>query len=659
VVELQHHRACSDSSEIFTKSFETPTESRTSPDEKSQQLDHSPRCSEESVGGAAFGSSATSSYPIIDHEERHCHKLTLNVVRNSTSKDTPTSDIRDVVRASFDHSRNPAELTNKPRLSVDGPSHSHPHVKNLPRSSSVDGRDNNRLRLSMDQNSSTARQVDLPRSSSVGGRGASRMLADWKDGLRSSSGSPRLTSKEKEILRQNAEVGKSQNSGEGRDATRLTVELKEGPRLSVDRRAADARATSPRMVPATDFKHSLRAPDIKDSLRAADVKDSLRGADVKDSLRATDFKESLRGADIKDSLRGAEIKESRRAADIKEFLRGSQRVAREEHRYSVDGTRDAPRASTAPRLSVDGREYSANSGSGGEALARQSSGRGDAEGETRRKASNVVARLMGLDELPRAKEADPLHEFLHSISPPPPPDENEYAHRPSDQDGLRHWQKRVGVDPDPITHHQFPSSTHHEFTTPTKLQQCEQQQPTALKLEPVKTQADQVQRKSPQGRRSLWHIFEAMQLKALLNGSSKKKQAEALRVHNLKITEERLECEEVKQRSQSLPPRLHSPASKDPEYLHDTPRVSSLNREIAHSIAMPEHKQRDHFEPDHEVVVVVKPIITRSVSYKAQTSAPPLPAATSPPSEALPNRYVNVAVVWRRWFLVGAIFFVF
>ncbi|KAG0596789.1 hypothetical protein M758_UG285200 [Ceratodon purpureus] len=640
--------------------------------------------SSESVGGFAFycndpalrdsciRNSATSSYPMTTsfdhHNAEHCHTK-LNVVvpasasANSITKDAPTSsDIRNIVRASFDRDHQQrtraAGLTTSarenPRLSEDG-SHTHqPYRKNLLRSSSVD-HERDRLRLSVDTGSTPRHSpADLPRSSSVGGRSAARMLADWKDGLRSSNGSPQLTSKEKAILKQNtkhlrnpAELSsrKYQISGEGRDATRLTVELKEGPRLSfsVDDRRGVVKVNTPR--PISRFRESC---------------DLMPSSNLKDS----------------------------RAADIEEFLRGSQKVGREGHRYSVDGTRDVPRACTAPRLSVDGREYSVKEGSvdahvprrlkleqvgvkeemGRDEFVRQSSGRGNVEDEgMRRKPSNVVARLMGLNELPslkekplmvkvgrRMNETDLLQEFLQlggSISPPPPPsppDDYDYAHRSSNREVLQHWQQRVGRYEEDSRHYHF-SSTHWEFITPTKVQQFEEltlkrvsskdcvmhvEQPAEEDIR-LKQKVNQphVPRKSPQGRRSLWHIFEAMQLKGLLNGLSKKKQAEALRLHNLKLIEEK-ECEELKKRSQSLPPQLSSSVSKHHSGLdfQDTPRVLSLplNRESASSRALAEHKtgsgleqhrQATESEGHEESRVMVKPTITRSMSYKSQAAA--------------------------------------
>lgn len=682
--EQPHHRPVySDSSEIFTKSFETPTESRTSPDEKSNQ---SPMYSEESVvGGLAsyfndnppLGSSvsaATSRYASFEHHHDDRSELVckqLNVVvpaRANFGNQQSSTDIRDIVRASFE--RDPRK--EKPQLQllpVDAAAAAAPQNL-LPRSSSVDGKD----RSSVPRSSSS----DLPRSSSVGGRGASRMLADWKDGLRTS---PRLTSKERDALRNNNNKQKPNSGCDARDVTRLTVELKEGPRLSVsvdDRRASvDGKVASPR--PISRFRD---APTCEQQLP---FKESLHRApdDIKEFKKSMQ-KSLLRPDDIKEFK-----KESLRADEIKEFLRGESKklVGRHEgHRFSVDGTRDAPRACVAPRLSVDGRDVgnettalvarklkldSKESNLDRGSFCRQSSGR---------KASNVVARLMGLDELP-AKDTTPLlpppgrlsklydpeflhPEFLHSefvhpeFSPPPPPsppDDYDYAHH--DHEAF-HRQRLRRSETESNVHEHFSSHHHQQFlkqelhcqTTPqpysvdiTPSEDVHAVKPSAPEEESylcksvdalhLEGKADQPRlvRKSPQGRRSLWHIFEAMQLKGLLHGSSRKKHAEAVRLHNLNMIEEK-ECQEVKERrSQSLPPRLSS-VSKDLQY-HDTPRVLTVSMSHGNA-AFPRalELQANGAEAGEESCVVVKPIITRSMSYKAQ-------AATVAPSQ--PSGVVN------------------
>ncbi|XP_024376757.1 uncharacterized protein [Physcomitrium patens] len=689
-----HHRAYSDSSEIFTKSFETPTESRTSPDEKSQ-LDNSPMHSEESVEGHAFYcndpirestlNSASSKNPNRDRV-LECKRLTVATsTRANFEPKADGSDIRDVVRASFNWDQRAREdlasSRDKPRLSVDerhNQSHSHGFLKSLPRSSSVDGID--RLRLSVDGRLDTGgarqKQADLPRSTSVGGRGAARMITDWKDGLRNSGGSPRLNVKEKDLLKQQSSeqlpripISKHQNAGEGRDAIRLTVELKEGPRLSV---SGDDRRTS------VDGKVSVSPRLIGRSRGTCDL--SLARPDFKDSLHAT---------------------------EAKELLRTPQKGGpKEGHRFSVDGTRDASRACIVPRLSVDGRDL-ANTGmlvprklkldkldrtELKESIEitqfyRQSSGRESSDAGKRPKASNVIARLMGLDELPSSKElplgvkraversctneADLLfQEFLkcHPLqggSPPPPPsppDDYDYAHRSSDHEDYhsRHWKENASCHPDfrqvedpyslrqahfstpkvQFSEPKIPNAAHQPIISPAKNESSVVRSAVVVKQSVEdsyisKSKSDELDpkeqcqvRKSPQGRRSLWHIFEAMQLKGVFYSSSRRKNAEALRVQSLKMTEE-AEYHETRARSQSLPPRCSARMDLDHQ---DPPKVSLAT---ANPRGVEQKDSEFHqgqkacaLEADEVSPEVVKPIITRSASYKSQAQS--LAAPTEP-----------------------------
>lgn len=684
-----HHRAYSDSSEVFTKSCETRTESRTSPDEKSQ-VDNSPMYSEGSVGGLAFYfndqalestvNSATSNYPNYDLTTE-CKKLNVMIPSRADSEPKANgSNIRDIVRASLNRDnrarRGLVSSRELPRLSVDE-RYSQGCVKNLPRSSSVDGKDRMRLSVDgrLDPGGARPKPADLPRSSSVGGLGTVRVLADWKDGLRSSGGSPRLTVKEKDSLKhQNSEVlprnSVSNTATDGRDATRLTVELKEGPRLSLsgdDRRASGNGKVLVSPRPIRRCRETSDLPSI-----------------------TPDFKDSIR------------------AAEIKEFLRAPQKIgSKEGHRFSVDGTRDAPRACTAPRLSVDGRD-SANSSTlvlrklklgeldrseledtnENAQFNRQSSGRRNLDGGTRPKASNVVARLMGLDELPRAKElpvgvkdasrrsakteTDLLaNKFsrchpLNGGSPPPPPspsDDYDYAHHSSDHEHFQgHSRSKAaaghhGLRPveDPYSQRQPPlSNSKHQYfeqespnvqlqiiTTPLNMRTSEDhaaldsRQSVETDKYDSKPRDDELDlkeprqvRKSPQGRRSLWHIFEAMQLKGVFHTSSRRKNAEALKLQSLEVTGEK-ECQVTRARSQCVPPVLS--ASNYLDY-QDTPRASLVST----TPRPPEQKRSIHgqgqkagvSEADEESPVVVKPIITRAVSYKSQ--APPLAAPYQP-----------------------------
>ena len=450
----EHQRAYSDcNSENFTKSFEAPTESRTSVDQKSQ-LDQSSTYSEESAPGLqlyyneppreiTLAAKEPLRLPEIGRREYYePAAVSPRASIKDPSKAIPDS-IRDIVRASFQREKSRDPIKEKPRASVDG-YQSHSYLKNLPRSSSVDGRVASRP--SLDGREEVARQAaDLPRSCSVDGRGGY-----LKDGFWSSSGSPRVT-REKDLTKPSIEsrelprlsVARNlRDSIEERVVTRLTVELKEGPRLSVskdDRRAVTGRRDS----------SSLLGPYT----RYAETRDQ--------STTAFDFRDSLRAADLKDSLRAV------------------QKV-RDGPRFSVDGTRDAPRASIAPRLSVDGRDSaqcalprrfhrdavrsSNHSRDSNEYCFPQQRPEQDVakgvECEARRRVPNVVARLMGLEELPsfdqsqllppkpleaklRSDEASLYQQHLQGNpqegSPPPPPpcqlNDYNYDHRRSDVSG--------------------------------------------------------------------------------------------------------------------------------------------------------------------------------------------------------------------------------
>lgn len=719
-----HHRECSDSSEIFSKSLETPTESRTSPDQKSPHEDQSPMYSEESVSGLAFyynepvreattTASAANPFEHSDLVKREYNnkpnavlpRVAPEAARVANNKEPlqSSSDIRDIVRASF-HRERPREITvkEKPRTSVDG-NQCHGYLKNLPRSSSVDGKD--RLRLSVDGRETAPKQpADLPRSSSVDGRGSSRMMADWKDVLRHSSGSPRMTSKEKDLLKSSTA---GRNSSEGRsDATRLTVELKEGPRLSVsvdDRRSFTEGRASPRPV--------------RSNSRCADQSSDM-------PVQPFDFKESLRAADFKDTLR-------------------SSQKGREGPRFSVDGTRDIPRAPIAPRLSVDGRD-SAHSCAvprrlklDGRDASRRENRQGihkksdyfidnDTEGDVHRKAPNVVARLMGLEELPnsakgrhhlpprnpetRTRETNLLQGFLqydpHKGSPPPPPplDDYNYMHSRNyetydygciDHEALhsrsrpasgRHGEREAGqlVEDYPSQHrpehhaqlrtplspghHQnverahSASTRHHQEadqSLPKELiGQPPKQQPSGIHvlLDAAKEQSNEVAgslpdtlcdqnldqkvtlRSKQHGRKTLWQILEAMQLKGLLHGS-RRKQSEAAKLQNIKAVEEKQQVHVKQEPAQTSLPRLTLAAPKQHDYAgpndQDTPRASIpsiikgdskshednvdiINR-VKAKLLQSEAVKSANFENEEASIVLIKPILTRS-SSKSQTS---------------------------------------
>ncbi|CAM6044127.1 unnamed protein product [Sphagnum compactum] len=79
---------------------------------------------------------------------------------------------------------------------------------------------------------------------------------------------------------------------------------------------------------------------------------------------------------------------------------------RERHRYSVDGTRDPPQVSTcAPRLSADGRDVTQRQKAESQAKTSEGMQRG----------LSVVARLMGLEEIP---SPSPSVQNVQHIKPP-------------------------------------------------------------------------------------------------------------------------------------------------------------------------------------------------------------------------------------------------
>jgi hypothetical protein len=408
---------------------------------------------------------------------QHCNSKDVQKLPSSL-------DIRDVVRASF-HRERPRDSSGKekPRASVDlgyGSSRTTTNVqsKSLPRSSSVNGRVDG-FRMSVDGReellwSSSASAVDHARS--TGGRGSRMLVGDWKNGLQNSSTvestPPQMSAalREKDNFQSSSKVcvdgGRelprisvdrncftkcsSCPAIDGKDhaaaATRLTVELKEDPRLSVskDERQGgvfvDARDhhqyySSPRLLlpglnatttttTTVRYPHESKDPSTTTTTTAA----------------AFDFRESLRAADFKDLLRASQK------------VRGNTTDA---PRFSVDGTRDPPHVHLSPRLSVDGRDSPracripprlkldgrdatrahgklssrSDGGGGGGAFLQLKKENNAAErdhqgqGEARRRIPNVVARLMGLEELPSSDPGSQAHPAkvadYHTLVNPP------------------------------------------------------------------------------------------------------------------------------------------------------------------------------------------------------------------------------------------------
>jgi hypothetical protein len=251
---------------------------------------------------------------------------------SKNSRKSAASDIRDIVRESF-HKE-------KPRMSVDTANKEIisglTHLKNLPRSISVNAR-----------YGYCKSPLQFPRSTSVDAQISSRMYSDGSE-TTCIAELPRFQSREINVRN----LTNPRRSFENNDSVpRLTVELEEGPRLGS--------SNSDRRRSLDNPEKQIRPTGLDDPSRYERQTTTLVGFDFRESLRAVDFKESQNG--------------------------------KEAHRFSVDGMRDMPRPSSAPRLSVDGRDTSQRE--------QQPSSRDEYE-LTKRRGTNVVARLMGLDELP-------------------------------------------------------------------------------------------------------------------------------------------------------------------------------------------------------------------------------------------------------------------
>lgn len=176
---------------------------------------------------------------------------------------------------------------------------------------------------------------------------------------------------------------------------RLTVELKEGPQLT---RRDDQR------VPINEPPALSRLQDSGHHI----VHNSLASAPI-------DFRESLKAIELRE-LRKEKLREmARRSVDGKDPPRVSY-DAKTASRLSADGRPNLRQTSITPRISIDGRdthhsdaghyvdEISANV-SPRRDNSRIASPRGDGNWEndldgSRWRASSVVARLMGLEDLP-------------------------------------------------------------------------------------------------------------------------------------------------------------------------------------------------------------------------------------------------------------------
>ncbi|BBM99743.1 hypothetical protein MPTK1_1g23520 [Marchantia polymorpha subsp. ruderalis] len=264
--------------------------------------------------------------------------------------------------------------------------------------------------------------------SSLDGRDMSRSSLDIKDIVRAS------------FLRERARTSVDRESSQRssvepreRESPRFgSLKLKDPPRLSMDGRGGEGRAETPR---------SLSSPRLSVRLKEA-VRAAVEGRG--EHLRSSSESSEVLGGSVprsRDTPRSSS--ESRLLVELRE----SPRLSRDAPRYSCDGrdvlrlsvdsSKDtlraaAQRARDSPRLSVDGRgsprlsRELVSSGHAKEAAVVNSSqlqslrseidGRDQLAAEQRRRVPSLVARLMGLEDLP-----DDQHSTLLSTTPPKKP----------------------------------------------------------------------------------------------------------------------------------------------------------------------------------------------------------------------------------------------
>lgn len=404
------------------------------------------------------------------------------ISEKSVSKSS-SPNIRDIVRASF--------YREKPRTSIDMSNKEamlcHKNLKNLPRSSSVDGRDG----------CTQTTHVEFPRSSSVNAKVSSHLYNYGNVGTR--------------ILQEfepPRNLTNPRRSYDGKEVPRLTVELEEGPKLGT-------------------FKDDRRKPlGWQGVQKPVGLNDTSRYERHSSIATGFDFRESLRAVDFKDPLPTA-------------------RNGREGHRFSVDGTRDAPHGNIRPRLSVDGRD----------GTQRELPSMRD-EYDSRRRGGNVVARLMGLEELPFSPsekatnskppsgEAKLIQGLLYGPAGSPHPREREEHFYVHDKD---YHMKKEGLDV-PVDGHTRPRSLspkHHLVDGMPLFRQLEAREALKIRLSqsnnlphedlntvqnshpspsPEPLHGDMMQRlkqlrsrNSAHERNTLKQILEAIQLKGLLH----------------------------------------------------------------------------------------------------------------------------------------------
>lgn len=284
-------------------------------------------------------------------------------------------DIKDVVRASFQKERS---------------------------RSSVDGREGNR---------------ESPRCASGGSR--------YKDPPRSSVDGGRLAL--------GGGGGGDQPVRASMDSPRLTMRIREAVRAAVEARLDSVRSSF-------DSKDSLRSASTNNRLREAST--TPRSASTGDSRLLVELRESPRLS--RDAPRyscdGRDVPRSTPALETintnnnytNPISRGVQKAARDSPRLSVDG-RGGPPAPPPVRASVDERESpplprellhaSSRESSYFQPLSLRSDSEGrdrplqQSHGEPRRRVPSLVARLMGLEDLPD----DVKHTQTYTPFPPQQP----------------------------------------------------------------------------------------------------------------------------------------------------------------------------------------------------------------------------------------------
>ncbi len=412
-----HHRAYSDITDIFTKAFEAPVlivdmDSTDLNEKLGREFLDSEDLPQEKTVSVDDSRKQISSVPPLQKEyqkplspvsPRECNASELIRVNSKDLQKLPSSDVRNIVQASFHRERRTnrdsslAAKEKLPQASVHLGTYGSVRSKSLQRSLSVNGGDHDGFWMSVDGREETphSSHVDLPQSSSVDAKQGSQMLS-------------------------NRTFTKCSIPMDGKYAMRLMVELKEDPRLL--------------SVPEDD--HQLLKDERLDTPRS-----QLPGLNTQQyhpeskSLKTTTF-------DFRESLQAA--------AEVKHLLQASQQQVRDGPKFSLEGggtTKDhysctITSTESPRRLAVDGQDSSPHGGACGLTTTpprlKLNTGRnpmqhasrlvsGDAaaassqlkkeiakerasygQGESYQRIPNVVARLMGLEELPDGSADDPL-----------------------------------------------------------------------------------------------------------------------------------------------------------------------------------------------------------------------------------------------------------